>query len=278
MPRRSVVCAEISTPSDTVPAQRKIVSMKAFFGVMAVAAALAAAPAAADHPVLTVLGETLSHDARAPAGDGPGDVRRLGEAMRAYIFRHYVAANGLTATAEEIAELADYNAEFRRRDRAQRARKLAQLEQRLGTDILSAKERAHLEDFRATLVRLAAYEAEQDRKPRPGAREPADDLAPWIEMWKVNDAIYERFGGTVARAPFGHYPHGAWAALIADYQRRGDLQFHDVELRERVLALFNGPPQIVVAPHEVDFTPYWRKPIPSSYFPDDAPRAERRDP
>jgi hypothetical protein len=28
------------------------------------------------------------------------------------------------------------------------------------------------------------------------------------------------------------------------------------------------PPQIIVPPERVDFTPYWRQPIPPSYFPD----------
>ena len=257
--------------------ERKIAPMKAFFGLWVMVVACAAAPARADHPVMTVVGEVIAHDGCARSDVGPAELQRLAEALRARIFRHYVAHNGLAATAEEISALAEYNVEFRQRDREQRARKLAELEQRLAAQALSPEARAHLEDFRATLARLAAYEAEQDRTPPPDGKARAENYAPWIEMWKLHGAIYERFGGTVALQSFGHYPQGAWAALIADYEHRGTLRFHDAALRARVLSLFGGPPQITVAPHQVDFTPYWRRPIPSSYFPDDPPAAEKRE-
>lgn len=253
--------------------KRKIPPMKVFFGIMLAAAALAGAPASADHPVMTVLGEVLAHEGSTQAGVGPDEVRRLAEAMRGRIFRHYVAQNGLAATAEEISALEEYNVEFRRRDRAQRARKLAELEQRLTSDALRAEERAHLEDFRATLARLAAHEAEQDRKPQAETQDRAENFAPWIEMWKLHYAIYGQFGGVVTLVVFGQYPQGAWAALIAAYERGGELRFHDAGLRERVLALFNAAPQIIVSPREVDFTPYWRRPIPPSYFADETPLA-----
>jgi len=254
---------------------RKIVSMKLFFVVLLAATACGPAAVRAEHPVVTVLGETLTHDAVAPAGEA--QAAQFAQFVRGRIFRHYVAQHGLAATATELAELADYHADFERRDRSQRARKLAELEQRLASDALGKSERAHLEDFRATLKRLAVYETEQDAKPRPGARERVAKFAPWIEMWKLHQVLYERFGGVVGLLPFGHYPYGAWAALVAHYERRGELEFHDTEVRERVMALFDMTPGIVVAPQEVDFAPYWRKPIPPSYFPDEAPAAGKRD-
>jgi hypothetical protein len=254
--------------------RRKIVSMKLLVIVLAVAA-LTPATALAEHPVVSVLGETLTHDAVAPAGEL--QAADLALFLRDRIFRHYVAQHGLTATPAELDELADYYAEFERRDRAQRARKLAELEQRLVTDALGKAERAHFEEFRTTLKRLAAHEVERDRKPRPAARDRVAELAPQIEMWKLHRVLYERFGGVVGLLEFGHYPYGAWAALIADYERGGELKFHDSDVRERVMALFNMTPHIVVAPQGADFTPYWRKPIPPSYFPDETPPAEKGD-
>ncbi len=249
--------------------------MKRFFVVLVAAITLGCGEARGEHPVVNVLGETLTHDAVAPRGE-PLAVQ-LAQFVHGRVLRHYVAQHGLTATAGELAELAKYQAEFERRDRAQRARKLVELEQRLASDALGKAERAHLEDFRATLKRLAAYEAEQDHKPRPDARERAAEFAPWIEMWKVHRALFERFGGAVGLLEFGHYPYGAWAALISDYERRGEIDFRDADVRERVMALFNMTPRILVPPDKVDFTPPWRKPIPSSYFPDETPAVEKRD-
>jgi len=255
-----------------LPMGGKIGSMK-FLVMFLVATALAPARVQAEHPVVSVLGETLTEVVLAPGGE-PQAVQ-LAQFLRDRIFRHYVAQHGLTATPAELAELADYHAEFERRDRIQRARKLAELRTRLANDALGKTERTHLEDFRTTLERLAAHDVEQDRKPRPDARDRVAELAPRIEMWKLHRVLYERFGGVVGLLAFGHYPYGAWAALIVDYERRGELEFHDSDVRERVMALFNMTPSIVVPPQGVDFTPYWREPIPPSYFPDETPPAEK---
>jgi hypothetical protein len=56
--------------------------------------------------------------------------------------------------------------------------------------------------------------------------------------------------------------------LIEDYQRQGLIRFHDTGLRERLLARLAARPSLVIPAAEVDFTPYWRWPIPPSYFPD----------
>jgi len=237
----------------------------AFLMALALAGLVAAARAPDGAPLVTLLGETVTAAALPEAR--PLRATRVADFLRGRMMRDFVLRNGLVATPDEVAELVRYDAEFERRDRAQRARKFAELDRRLASGGLGVAERAHLEDFRATLSRLAAYEAEEDRKPAAERAESVPDYAPWIEMWKMHRVLYDRRGGVVGLASFGPYPHGAWASLVAEYERRGALRFHDQELRQDVIALFNRPPRIPVAPAEVDFTPYWRKPIPSSYFP-----------
>ena len=126
------------------------------------------------------------------------------------------------------------------------------------------EERARLEDFRSTLLRLAV----DDEELQPASGDARALVGPWVESWKMNRAIYERYGGVVALTALGPTPHGARAALIADYERRGLLEFADAALRERVYAMLRQPPSVVVPPDRVDFTPYWKRPIPPSYFPD----------
>jgi hypothetical protein len=55
---------------------------------------------------------------------------------------------------------------------------------------------------------------------------------------------------------------------MADYERRGLVRFPDPAQRERIFAWLNRRPSMVTRPEEVDFTPYWKRPIPPSYFPD----------
>ena len=90
----------------------------------------------------------------------------------------------------------------------------------------------------------------------------------WVEMWKMNEALYRQYGGVVALTRFGPFPHGARLALIQDYERRGLLVFTDAELRGQFYTLLAARPSMALPPADVDFTPPWKKPIPGSYYPD----------
>jgi hypothetical protein len=216
----------------------------------------------------TVTGVIISRDELAAAPDATAREARLLELIWPRIARHYVARQGLAATPAEVEEVLAYHREFERRDRAQRARKLEELDRRLAADSHGPEERTWLQEFQATLQRLALYDSEQDRMPPQDREHLQAFLALWVEMWKMNRAIYEHYGGVVVLGEFGPSPHGARAALIADYERQGLLQFADTGLRERVYAMLDHPPSMVVPPDRVDFTPYWKRPIPPSYFPD----------
>ena len=216
----------------------------------------------------TVTGVVITRHELAAAPDGTAREARLLELIWPRIVGHYVAGHGLAATPAEVEEALAYHREFERKDRAQRARKLEELDRRLTVDSLGPEERAWLQEFQATLQRLASFDLEQDRVPPQDREHPQAFLAPWVEMWKMNRAIYERYGGVVALGEFGPSPHGARAALIADYERQGLLELEDADLRERVYAMLQQPPSMVVPPDRVDFTPYWTRPIPPSYFPD----------
>lgn len=155
---------------------------------------------------------------------------------------------------------------MRSRKRTARSGKLAELDQRPKSDDLSPEQRAHSEDFRNTLQRLEQHDAEADALPKPDSAGHAATYAPWIEMWKMNKALSERYGDVVALTEFGPDPHGARAALFADYEKRGWLIFYDELLRAQFFAMLAEKPGMVVKSGEVDFMPYWKKPIPSSYY------------
>jgi len=216
----------------------------------------------------TVTGVVITREELTAAPEGIARETRLLELIWPRVAGHYVARHGLAATPAEVEEALAYHREFERRDRAQRARKLEELDRRLTADSLGPEERTWLQEFQGTLRRLALYDLEQDGMPPEDREHPQAFLALWVETWKMNRAIYERYGGVVALGEFGPSPHGARAALIAYYERQGLLQFADTGLRERVYAMLEHPPSIVVPPDRVDFSPYWKRPIPPSYFPD----------
>jgi len=231
--------------------------------------ALAHSPGLGAQEVARVLGVAIDRSELPAVAEGPAaELGRLYDLVWNAVSRHYIEQSELNATREEIAEVLDFEREFERRDRAQRARKLDELDRRLAGGELEPAERVWIEEFRAVLARLAQSDLENDRAPAPDPERQAAQHAQWIELWKVSRALYEQYGGIVALTHFGPFPHGARVALLEDYERRGLLQFSDAQLRERLFALLATRPQMTLAPGQVDFTPFWKRPIPPSYFPD----------
>lgn len=228
----------------------------------------APAPGRGAEGVATVLGEEIAREEIASAGDESAQLAFIHDRVWSRVARHYIELNGMAATEAELAAAVAYHREFESKDRAQRTRKLEELNQRLAAEGIKAEERARLEEFRAVLRRLELRDAERDREPLPDPGRQAQLLAPWVEMWKMNRALYEQYGGVVALTRFGPDPQGARAALVADYERRGLLRFSDSGWRERLFTRLGARPSMVVPPERVDFTPYWKRPIPPSYFPD----------
>ena len=242
--------------------------MSKFFAVFAASLALIPQATLGADVIATVLSQVITRDEIAAVdGEQARDIK-LYDLVWRRVSRHYIDVQGLAATPAEVVEAVEYHREFAARDRVQRVRKLVELNERLAADGMKPDERARLEEFRKVLTRLAQHDAEQDRLPPPDPARQGQLLIPWIEQWKMNKALHEQYGGIVATTRFGPDPHGARAALMVDYERRGLVRFSDVAQRERVFAWLNRRPSMVTRPEEVDFTPYWKRPIPPSYFPD----------
>jgi len=213
------------------------------------------------------LGRPLALPAAVAETELPARARAVVRALFSVVGQDFIAREGLTATPAEIAEVQAYNAAFERHDREQRRRKLTELDTRLAALPVDAPDRPRLEAFRATLARLARYEADVDAGTEPRVEADAATLAGWVEHWKLDAALHAKYGGVVGLAPHGPYAHGARASLVREYQREGRIEIADPGLRSAVREVLDLPPRMAL-PAEVapDFTPFWRRPLQSSYL------------
>jgi len=162
----------------------------------------------------------------------------------------FSAEHNLKASPEEIAAYGRWEADFKQKDRAQRAARLAELEKVAAPD---ESQRRELDVLRS----LAKHDAEP---PAPSTQVHAW----WIEGYKLKKALYEKYGGRVGITKWGPDPIGAIEALLREHEKRGDLVILDASLaREFWDSLAREPGMPATRPEHRDFTYYWLKPPPS---------------
>jgi hypothetical protein len=172
----------------------------------------------------------------------------------------FMAANDLYATDEDYAAFGRFDAEFRRSEIARRKAQKAELEQELKRDDLEPQKRQGYEQQLAVLASLEKYDAER-------AAMPMDDVAkrrvwgPWIAGYKVNKALYEKYGGRVGITKFGPEPTGAIEALLREHERKGDFEILDPALAKAFWDWHAAQPRMPAKPGQFDFGYYWLKPI-----------------
>jgi hypothetical protein len=148
-------------------------------------------------------------------------------------------------------------------DRIKRQKKLAELDKKLQDTSLNATEKDQTEKYRATLLSLAAHDKRQDEMNyKPTVEDLRKIAGPWIEGWKFNKSIYDKYGGTVGMTKFGPEPAGAAKCLLEDYEKQGKIMIYDEDLRRDFRKRLSTPPEMTAQPEDIDFTPYWKKPIP----------------
>jgi hypothetical protein len=230
--------------------------------------ALIVAPSAArsDAVVARVLGDDLSCQSLGAFEPAPC-VRALLRYVRTRVEQDFIQRRGLAATPAEVDALLAYNLAFERHDRAQRTRKLAEIELRLARADTPGEERGRLSAFRDVLLRLASFEADVDAGTEQREPIPLASLRAWIEAAKLNTILYATYGGAVGLLPSGPYAHGARAALVAEYIERGEVVLLDADIGRKFMQALQAPPRLLHPGGVPDFTPFWERPIPPSYLP-----------
>jgi len=196
------------------------------------------------------------------AGSPNNPLDELAARIEREVSEDYLEQNHLKATDQEIHEFQQFQERSMARDRIRRQKELAELDKELQDANLSPKEREQAEKTRARLIKSAARDKKLAEAGSVTAAEWREIAGPWIEGWKINQSIYKKYGGAVDMTKFGPNPVEARKRLLEDYQKQGKILIHDVNLRREFWERMGAPPNLPAKPNEIDFTPYWKKPLP----------------
>jgi len=237
----------------------------AMAAVLVVAAEAAHAQAPGERVVARVFGTAITAAELKwmegkPAADAVAPLKQL--VLQAATER-FMSANNLLANDEDYAAFGKFDAEFRRVEIARRTEQKGRLEQELARPDLEPRKREQLEQQRAVLASLERYDAER-------AAMTMDDVAkrrvwgPWITSYKVNKALYDKYGGRVGITKWGPDPVGAVEALLREHEQRKDFEILDAELAKAFWDWYAAQPRMPAKPGQFDFGYYWLKPVKGS--------------
>jgi hypothetical protein len=177
----------------------------------------------------------------------------------------YAKSHYLVATDQECEAYEKWQSQAEERDREKRKREFSSVEQQLKSEDLSEAKRNQLEEHRKTLLKAESLDADFRKISIPeetGREIKRNASRQWVTGHKVYRAIYEQYGGKVATTAFGLYPIEARRKLIEEHMRAGDIRFLDAGFEAQFWKDYEKGGQFFAEKDQIDFTPYWLKPIP----------------
>jgi soluble cytochrome b562 len=142
------------------------------------------------------------------------------------LFGQYAAEKDIVASEAEIDAYLEGFERMVQGDRADRAARIAEIDERLQSADLAADEREALEAERETAVELQAALAPEDDD--LGPEEAAEMTAmrremarASIERWQLNRELHHQYGGRVIFQQFGPEPLDAYRRFLEDRQADG---------------------------------------------------------
>lgn len=147
------------------------------------------------------------------------------EEILSAIFGQYVVDHNLQATDEEIDAFIEDVARTMREDRESRSSRLAEVGQLLRSQKISSEQRTELESERSLLEQtLASPPSEAPESPAEAEpiRQTRRTIATgFVERWKMNRALYQKFGGRIVFQQAGPEPLDAYRSLLKEREAAG---------------------------------------------------------
>jgi len=144
--------------------------------------------------------------------------------IRQILLQHLVEEQGLEATDREIAQLLGRKREVMEKDRKAMDARRKELEKTLASGTPTDEERKQLEMELESLNAMNQAMAEADSRagtPESAAAEKRVARG-FIELWKVNQALYRQYGGRVIYQQGGAEPLDAYHEFFKAAQKSGE--------------------------------------------------------
>lgn len=171
---------------------------------------------------------------------------RLAQKIRAISAEHLLAKSSYTPSKEEIDSYSTFSEKFEQRRPKQTRELISTIEHLLKTYQYTDKHRKRLEEGLAVFRKSE----EQSKQIEEGNRLRDEDMkkrlgeeglkafhlklsqsrnriyTQWVSSWKMNKALYEKYGGRIIFQQAGIEPVDAYRAQLKDIREKGRLKIH----------------------------------------------------
>lgn len=154
--------------------------------------------------------------------------------IRQILLQHYGEEQGLKATDKEIAQLLKRKQEVMQEDRKAMEARRSELQKALASKTPEDKERQQLEaELKAINQMQQAMKAADGRAGTPESDAAEARVArAFIEQWKVNQAMYRKYGGRVIFQQSGPEPLDAYHEFFKAAQQSGEFEILNKEFEQ----------------------------------------------
>jgi hypothetical protein len=145
----------------------------------------------------------------------------------------YAAQKGIEVTPAEKAAYVEHVQQAMQQDRAEKQARRDELAGRLAAGDVPDDERQTLAEEQASLDQFLADTAEDPAENPAEVRAMREEIgAAFIRQWKINQALYQQYGGRIIFQQGGPEPLDAYRTFLEEAQARGDFAITDPGLEE----------------------------------------------
>ena len=236
-------------------------------------------------PILVLIGTALGHAHTTPPASPSADtiiatvldktitmkdVARLNGIIFGTLLDKYVADNKIIASEGELNAFVVAMDEGDQRHLADLEARQAALTQELQSPVLADKQRkqkeSSLETVEISLRGLKPF-LEQKTKEKDKMRPMQLGIAKqMVTKWKINKALYDRYGGRVIFQQAGDEPMDAYQAFLKDEEKKGSFHILDEKCKESFWEYFGVGNTHTYSKEEADkamSTPWWMRKDPN---------------
>ena len=224
-------------------------------------ASLSAAETSIRKPMAEILGKAIYEDDLVPPKVDTEQKTKLSraehkawytrtreEALRnlvwSSVFADFAQKRNIEPTPAEIDSQIREQKKFMAADKVRREKHREELIAELRSPGLSDDRRQQAQQYLDTLNSLRDHDARMEKERSDPAREKMwQDSerrvgAVWVKQWKVNQALFREFGGSIIFQQAGWEPIDAYRLLLDQYKASKGFVIHDPSLQEAVYRYF----------------------------------------